>query len=169
MCRNFFEKFFTIIYINYTYKLYVFYNFFIENLIFVSGWARDFLLFKGLFTFFAFTNDFLLPFTITNVMHPRGSYVREKTALYMYILFVQVFMYRARVKLGAVILYMLRLLRNGLLRCGCGNIIYAAAVYIIYNIIYTILYIQYLRGKLIRCGSSSWVGYGLYCRYILYI
>ena len=39
---------------------------------------------------------------------------------------------------------MLRQLRKGLLRCGCGNIIYVAAVYIIY----IILYIQCMRKSL---------------------
>lgn len=98
-------------------------------------------------------------------MHPRGSYVREKTALYMYILFVQVFMYMARVKLGAVWVYyyMLRQLRNGLLRCGCGNIIYAAAVYIIYNIIYNV-YVKNLFIAAPRHGLSA-----VYILYLYYI
>lgn len=62
-----------------------------------------------------------------------------------------------------------------IIRCGCVVIaitlrlwciiIYVAAVYI--------LYIQYVRTifteKLVHCGSSPWVEYGLYTIFILYI
>ena len=91
--------------------------------------------FKGLFTILIY--DILKPY----VMGTKGLLRPDKTAPNTYILFVYVFMYGARLqedKLGAA--------GYIIIRCGCvviaitlrlcGNIIYVAAVYIIY-IIYT--------------------------------
>ena len=105
------------------------------------------------------------------VMGTKGLLRPDKTALYMYILFVQVFMYGARLrwdKLGGdwVYYYILWLLRNS---CCAAAVVILYILRLCIHYIYNI-YVHFLRKILFiaapRRGLSA--VYILYLYYILY-